>query len=299
MRGNERDSMNLPDRPRLGKIAGASEAAVIAGRCAKAPGECVVPSVTERDSIPSAGRATRRRASPATAGEFDPTRPLPRRRKTMRRAEILAAARRVFLQRGFDRASISEIAAVAGCSEGTLYTYFRGKRAIFDAVLADFYDRLIEDIGPEFSALKGTRDRLVFLVSRHMRIAVDEPAFGRLIIAETWGHRPYRGSKLHALNRQYSRFLMTALTDGIASGDLRADLDPAMARDMIFGTIEHWVWNALTRREPFMPAQVASTMVGMLLDGWSGAADEASVSALARRVRRLERRVGAEQEARK
>ena len=61
---------------------------------------------------------------------------MPRRRKSVRRAEILAAAREVFSVKPFESASVSEIAGRAGCVEGTLYTYFRNKRDLFDSVLA-------------------------------------------------------------------------------------------------------------------------------------------------------------------
>src|SRR5690606_27416048 len=139
----------------------------------------------------------------------------PRRRKAARRAEILAAARQVFLERAFDEAAISEIAARAGCVEGTIYTYFRGKRDLFDAVLAEFYDRLVADIEPRLASISGTRDRLTYLIARHLQIVIDDPAFARLIVRESRGQSLYFGSKLHALNRRYAQFLQNALRDGV------------------------------------------------------------------------------------
>ena len=51
-------------------------------------------------------------------------------------ARILDAARKVFLERGFEGASIDEIAEVARSGKPTIYARFRDKRALFTAVVA-------------------------------------------------------------------------------------------------------------------------------------------------------------------
>lgn len=51
-----------------------------------------------------------------------------------KRRQILDGARRVFLARGFDGASMGEIARAAGVSKGTLYVYFDSKEALFEAL---------------------------------------------------------------------------------------------------------------------------------------------------------------------
>lgn len=51
------------------------------------------------------------------------------------RDRILSAASRIFLENGFDKASMSQIAACAGGSKSTLYNYFASKEEIFAAVI--------------------------------------------------------------------------------------------------------------------------------------------------------------------
>ena len=208
----------------------------------------------------------------------------------MRRAEILAAAREVFLAHPFESASVAEIAARADCVEGTLYTYFRSKRDLFDAVLTDVYDALIADIEPRFAAIDGTADRLRFLVARHLQIAVDEPGLSAMLGREARGREPYYGSKLHALNRRYVRFMTRTLADGIARGDLRADLDLALARDFVFGGLEHRVRDLLGRGRRIEPARMAREIAAMLLDGWAPRAPAAAggLGSIEARLARLE-----------
>jgi AcrR family transcriptional regulator len=51
--------------------------------------------------------------------------------------QILDGAREVFLNLGFDGASMGDIARTAGVSKGTLYVYFENKAELFSALIAD------------------------------------------------------------------------------------------------------------------------------------------------------------------
>ena len=54
-----------------------------------------------------------------------------------KRRQILDGARKVFMDLGFDGASMNEIARAAGVSKGTLYVYFADKNRLFEAILED------------------------------------------------------------------------------------------------------------------------------------------------------------------
>jgi len=57
--------------------------------------------------------------------------------ESAKRRQILDGARKVFLARGFDGASMGEIAKVAGVSKGTLYVYFDSKESLFEALTTE------------------------------------------------------------------------------------------------------------------------------------------------------------------
>jgi AcrR family transcriptional regulator len=52
-----------------------------------------------------------------------------------RTAELVAAARRVFSQRGFHKATMGEIAKIAGVAKGTIYLYYPSKQAAYWAAM--------------------------------------------------------------------------------------------------------------------------------------------------------------------
>lgn len=75
-----------------------------------------------------------------------------RRRKEDRPAEIAAAALAEFSIKGFDGATVDDVARRAGVSKGLLYLYFRTKEELFKAVIRNF-------ISPRVQALEdGIRD---------------------------------------------------------------------------------------------------------------------------------------------
>jgi AcrR family transcriptional regulator len=81
---------------------------------------------------------------------------LPRRERErlMRRKEIIAAAREVFASRGFNAATLEDVAERAEFGKGTLYNYFTNKEALFQCVLEDSFQQ-VQQIAEE--ALSGER----------------------------------------------------------------------------------------------------------------------------------------------
>src|SRR4029450_1928793 len=55
--------------------------------------------------------------------------------ESSKRRQILDGARKVFMDLGFDGASMNEIARSAGVSKGTLYVYFADKSRLFEAIV--------------------------------------------------------------------------------------------------------------------------------------------------------------------
>jgi len=100
------------------------------------------------------------------------------------KARILDAAQRVFLKRGYQSASLDEIAQTAPASKPTIYAHFPGKEALFEAVVA----RVIEGLTDfEGFAPKGrsVQDRLASLGIEVVQRFIDETiGITRATIAE-------------------------------------------------------------------------------------------------------------------
>jgi AcrR family transcriptional regulator len=86
---------------------------------------------------------------------------------------ILAAARGLFAERGFDAVTMADIAAAAGLAKGTLYLYCRTKEEVFLALMGDAF-------GDWFAAL-GT------ILAEPAAVGLDDFARG---VARTAADRP-------------------------------------------------------------------------------------------------------------
>lgn len=78
------------------------------------------------------------------AGEDAGTRLRPNGRGQQTRDVLLAAARRVFDERGYAAASVTDIAEAAGCSRGGFYRHFEGKRDVLLELVGEMFAALIE-----------------------------------------------------------------------------------------------------------------------------------------------------------
>lgn len=112
--------------------------------------------------------------------------------------QILAGARAVFNERGFEGSSMSEIAARAGVSKGTLYNYFPDKQALFGAHVREMCERegmpifkLDADTGDVRGTLLQLASRFLALTTRGeavatFRIVMSEaprfPELGRMFL---------------------------------------------------------------------------------------------------------------------
>lgn len=156
-----------------------------------------------------------------------------------REAEILAAAREVFEERGFDAASVAEIARRSDVAEGTIYLYCQTKRDLLQKVVTRWYEQLIADSAPGLAELSGARAKIKFLAERHLNAMIENAAIGRLLVSELRSAADYPGSDLHKLNARYARRLVDILRLGIAEGDIPSDARLDIARDLFFGGLEH------------------------------------------------------------
>lgn len=198
--------------------------------------------------------------APNAAGKQTPRR--------MRRAvEIIAAARLTFLEKGFGRASVGEIAAKVGVVEGLVYSYFPTKRDLLNEVLRGMYEPLIGDIEDGFSRLHGLRSRMRFLIGRHLRVYVEEPGLSRLVLHEVRTGPEYFNSVLHDLHVRYTGFAMRTVREAVASGELPSDTDEDMVRSMVYGGIEHRMWATLFGRGAVDIEATADRFTDMVLRG--------------------------------
>ncbi|MCM0639553.1 TetR/AcrR family transcriptional regulator [Cellulomonas wangsupingiae] len=138
------------DRDPLGAASRAlADAAAQLSRALGAQARNAVPEVSEAiaHGLREAARGIAD-ASESLAGSSDDTEQRRRRKVDRTRADLLDAAARVFAARGFEGASVDDVAAEAGYTKGAVYSHFGSKRELFLAVARDRLADAQEPSGP-------------------------------------------------------------------------------------------------------------------------------------------------------
>ncbi len=90
-------------------------------------------------------------ARPPLLRSGEPSPPQPSQKRSIeRRARLLAAGRRIFGQKGYEAASIEEIAGRAGAAAGAFYQYFASKRQFLIVLMNELLEKLASlELRPE------------------------------------------------------------------------------------------------------------------------------------------------------
>jgi AcrR family transcriptional regulator len=93
---------------------------------------------------------------------------------------ILQAARRHFYEHGLERASVDAIAAEAGVSKMTVYSHFVSKEGLFEAVVRERTDQVMEGLGGlESLDPKQPRKALLAIGEQFLVLTREEDALGK------------------------------------------------------------------------------------------------------------------------
>lgn len=157
--------------------------------------------------------------------------PAPRRwerRADARPRELVAAALKLFVQRGFAATRLDDVAAEAQVSKGTVYLYFESKERLFEAVVRETVSPNLDRAEALLASFDGPTPELVRGFYGLARTVLDSPVTGvvKLVLAES-GNFPSL-ARLYAdlVVRRGLGLIQAVLRRGIARGEFRP-LDPA------------------------------------------------------------------------
>ena len=98
-----------------------------------------------------------------------------RPRSEGKRNAILEAATRLFAERGLTDAPTSEISKQAGVAEGTLFTYFKTKDDLINALYRELKLELADAMMSDFPRKKNVRTRLRHVWDRYLNWGIANP----------------------------------------------------------------------------------------------------------------------------
>jgi AcrR family transcriptional regulator len=145
------------------------------------------------------------------------------------RDRILAAALRVFSEKGYHNATIADVVRESGLSVGAIYTYFTGKdeliRLSCDQIATRGLDQLAERLAPATS----TAERMAIAIRLYVE-AIDEyeDAPGQITLLQAWAEADREPVVREMLSARRERLVGAGryiLAQGVATGELPGWID--------------------------------------------------------------------------
>lgn len=190
--------------------------------------------------------------------------------KQATREKVLEAARDLFNDTGYEETTIRAIAERAGVSVGSVFTTFASKAEVLSHVM----DRRLGELYAEFDRvvpfLRGsTADRLCSIFAIHYEFETRRVKLFLAHIAASFRPSPDPLVTPYGRNERLTRMLREVLEEGVARGDVRRDLDPQLAIDVLKAA---YAWNyrlaACRQASATELSALMDKQIQLIAEGW-------------------------------
>jgi AcrR family transcriptional regulator len=143
---------------------------------------------------------------------------------------------------------MAAVASAAGLSEGTLYNYFRDKQDLQLRVSLAAFEGHTQAAEQAVAESKSLRDGLERLIAIELRLLIRAKELFLVWLREMRTSNSYPQSEARRMLRRFSSQLIRLFETWDAAPDPALGLSLPMARDLVFGSLEHIVWTARVHR---------------------------------------------------
>ncbi len=138
------------------------------------------------------------------------------------RSALLAAAERIFAERGLAGARTEEIASAARINKAMLHYYFETKEKLYQAVLENLFQQLHLSLRDPLSRTPASRAALLGFVDRYINFLQEHPNYPRLLQREIMERGPYLRVVVERYLGPIFSSLARILRAGIRRGEFRS-----------------------------------------------------------------------------
>jgi AcrR family transcriptional regulator len=200
-----------------------------------------------------AGRSARR-----SGGERKP--------REERWTELIEIATKVFYEKGYDGASLQDIADRLGMLKGSLYYYIQSKEDLLFNVIGAVHKEGLAVVQERAGAPGGPLARLENVIRGHVEHTCRNLVPTAVFLHELAALPAERRREILGSEHAYQGVFRDLVEQGQAAGEVRADLDPRLAALSILGST-NWVYRWFRPDGSFTPDQIGAELAGVAVRG--------------------------------
>ena len=171
-----------------------------------------------------------------------------------RTAGILEAARKIFANKGFNQATVDDIASAAGVAKGTVYLYYQSKREIYFAALKFGLEQMYSRLDEELKKASTPQEKLRTLIGVKLAYFDDNRDFFKIYYSELGNiciHPGTIDNEFKALYFEQAKVVESILKEGVRKKvilPVRTEQAAFAISDIIRGVVTQRVlgWSKLT-----------------------------------------------------
>ena len=191
-------------------------------------------------------------------------------RAKTRKDRIMDAALRIFAEKGFQNATITEISKEAGVSEATIYEYFGTKEDLLFAIPEKISNETFGESSKVIPFIKDVEGKMRAILLSYVQLYQSNPHYSALVLLQLMSNKRFRQTPAHAAIRRSAHSLLDCIREGIADGTFKKDSNPYLIRSMLMGTIEHlfihWHMQGMPKRKTSI-MDMLDPFIEIILDG--------------------------------
>ncbi|WP_181874700.1 TetR/AcrR family transcriptional regulator, partial [Marinitenerispora sediminis] len=148
---------------------------------------------------------------------------------------VLRVAVQVFNERGYDGTSMEDLARALGVTKSAIYHHVAGKEELLRQSLDRALDALFAVTREPGAASGPAIDRLEHVLRGSVRVLVEELPHVTLLLRVRGNTEVERGALQR--RREFDHFVGDLVRQGVAAGEIRPDVDPALTSRLLFGMV--------------------------------------------------------------
>ena len=177
---------------------------------------------------------------------------------------ILEAAVRVFAETGYHGSSIADIATAAGVATGTIYLYFKRKEDLLVSMFQRYLGGYLARSSPLLQAEPAGGARLRKLIELHLHFFETDRALASVFQIHLREPNETIRDGIRPTLLEYFDQIEGVIVSGAAAGEFADDLDPKLARRVLFGGLDEVVTSWLVSKRDYPLMSVLDPLYRML-----------------------------------
>ncbi len=189
-----------------------------------------------------------------------------RQDRPARRAQILETAARIFCEKGFDKASMEDVASALGLTKAGLYHHIASKEELLFAIMSYGMDLFEQRVLSRVRTIEDPLERLRATLRGHLLLITrDRPKEVTVILHETNALQGRYGERINVRKRRYIRFLQKTFKE-LARRQGARRFDPGAAAFALLGMI-NWIYQWYRPGGRLSDEQLADSLTDLMLHG--------------------------------